>query len=124
MVRRGSVFVNEYGWADAATSMQNNGGPANPNHLLGAFPVLFPYGQGGFEVDRPVDVPYELHTRWALQYCDRRFRKDPQFPFQVFGICQKCQVCQSAVLQMKRSSYQNCQDIIARLKPADLLKAS
>jgi len=51
MVRRGSVFVNEYGRTDSTTGMRNDGGPANPNHLLGAFPVLFPYGQGGFEVE-------------------------------------------------------------------------
>ena len=124
VVKRGSTFVNEYARTDSATGIRNDGGPSNPNHLLGAFPVLFPYGQGGFEVDRPVAVAYELHARWALRYCDQRFRKDPQFPFQVFGVCQKRQVCRSAALQMKRSAYQHNRDMIARLKPADLLKAS
>jgi len=36
------------------------------NHLLGCFPTLFPYGLGGFEVARTIDVPYEAHIRWAI----------------------------------------------------------
>ncbi|KAK0197840.1 hypothetical protein F5146DRAFT_1017045, partial [Armillaria mellea] len=41
----GSRFVCEY----ARTSddgLRTDGGPSNPNHLLDAFPVLFPYGDG------------------------------------------------------------------------------
>ncbi|KAF8806022.1 hypothetical protein BYT27DRAFT_7257442 [Phlegmacium glaucopus] len=47
--------------------------------------------KGGFEIERPVNVPYEVHVCWALCYEDKRFRKDPHFPFQVFGVCQKRQ---------------------------------
>ncbi|KAF8811231.1 hypothetical protein BYT27DRAFT_7208658 [Phlegmacium glaucopus] len=59
MIRRGSTFVNEYARIDTATGQRNNGGPSNANHLLGCFPMLFPYGQGGFKVEREVNVPYE-----------------------------------------------------------------
>lgn len=93
MIRRGSAFVNEYARVDSLTGQRNDGGPGDPNHLLGTFPTLFPFGMGGFEVDRRINVPYETHVRWALRYEDRRFRKDPHFPFQVFGVCQKRQVC-------------------------------
>lgn len=93
MVRRGSAFVNEYARINPETGLRTEGGSSDTNHLLGAFPTLFPFGQGGFEIERQVNVSYEAHVRWALQYDDRRFRKDPHFPFQVFGVCQKRQVC-------------------------------
>jgi hypothetical protein len=53
------------------------------HHLLGSFPCLFPYGKGGFEVNRPIPVSYDAHTHWALCYEDKRFRKDHHFMFQV-----------------------------------------
>jgi hypothetical protein len=47
------------------------GTPNNPNHLLGTFPCLFLYGEGGFEVDCPVSVSYEAHSQWALCYSNK-----------------------------------------------------
>jgi hypothetical protein len=92
-IRRSSAFVNEYAREDKETGRRTDGGPSDADHLLGCFPVLFPYGQGGFEVDRMVPIPYEKQSQWALQYADRRFRKDLHFMFQVFGVIQKRQVC-------------------------------
>ena len=61
-IRRGSAFVNEYARTDTVTGLRNDGGPSNPNHLMGCFPTLFPYGKGGYEIDRPINVPYETHA--------------------------------------------------------------
>ncbi|KAK0209738.1 hypothetical protein IW262DRAFT_1302023 [Armillaria fumosa] len=47
-MKRGSRFVSEYG-RTSDSGLRTDGGPSNPNHLLGAFPVLVPYGIGGFE---------------------------------------------------------------------------
>lgn len=124
LVRRGSAFVNEYARIDPATGQRTAGGPADANHLLGSFPTLFPYGLGGFEIERQVNVSYEAHARWALQYEDRRFRKDPHFPFQVFGVCQKRQVCRASILQMKRGAYLRHQNLLSTITAEDLLKAS
>jgi hypothetical protein len=124
MIRRGSAFVNEYARVDPVTGQRNDGGPGDPNHLLGTFPTLFPFGQGGFETERRLNVPYESHVRWALRYEDRRFRKDPHFPFQVFGVCQKRQVCRASVLQMKKGSYFRHQNILSTLTAEDLTRAS
>ncbi|KAH9033810.1 hypothetical protein EDB85DRAFT_1816708, partial [Lactarius pseudohatsudake] len=77
----------------------------NPNHLLGSFPCLFPYGLGGFEVDRPRKVSYQAHARRVLRYADKRFRKDLHFIFQVFGVIQKRQVCAAATLQMSKTIF-------------------
>ena len=122
-VRRGSAFVNEYARLDTE-GQRTDGGPGTPNHLLGCFPTLFPYGLGGFEVPRIVDVPYETHIRWAIRYADKRFRRDYHFPFQVFGVLQKRQICRSAVLQIKRPSFIAQQNLILRLTPAELVAAS
>lgn len=124
IIKRGSAFINEYARVRENTLERTDGGPSNPNHLLGAFPVLFPYGMGGFEVHRAVDVPYESHARWALQYADRRFRKDMHFMFQVFGVIQKRQVCRSATLEMKKSTFVANQALYQTLRPSDLMKAS
>lgn len=123
-VKRGTQFVNEYARRDDLTEEFINGGTSNPNHLYGAFPKLFPYGEGGFEVARPRKVAYETHVRWALEYQDRRFRKDLHFIFQVFGVIQKRKVCSSAKLQIDKSQYKRHEMAIRRLKPADLLKAA
>ncbi|KAK0485295.1 hypothetical protein EDD18DRAFT_704606 [Armillaria luteobubalina] len=121
--RGGSRFVSEYARM-SDTGLRTDGGPSNPNHLLGAFPVLFPYGIGGFETARRIDVPYEVHARWAMLYADRRFRKDLHFVFQVFGVMQKRNICRSAVLQMGTQSYQRHQPLISTIKPKDLFHAA
>ena len=123
-VRRGSNFINEYPRVDESTGKRSDGGTTDTNHLLGCFPTLFPYGRGGFEVERPISISYESQARWALQYADKRFRKDPQFAFQVFGVCQKREVCRSAVLQTKKHTFAKLHTHIKLITPEELLKAS
>ena len=122
-VKRGSQFVNEYPRTNV-DGRRTDGGPDDPNHLMGAFPVLYPYAKGGLEVDRIIQVPYSDHARWSLQYWDKRFRKDLHFVFQVFGVLQKRQVCNSAGLQIKRKDFLRNEQAIKSLKPADLVQAA
>jgi hypothetical protein len=123
-IKRGSAFVNEYGRKDEESGIFTDGGTSNPNHLYGAFPVLLPFALGGIETKRRRKVSYESHVRWALQYEDRRFRKDLHFIFQVFGVIQKRQVCRSAELQINKSAYRQNEAAIRRLKPQDLIQAA
>jgi hypothetical protein len=123
VVKHSSTFVNEYGRRDGDGNL-TDGGIDNPNHLLGAFPVLFPYGKGGLEVNRRRHVSYENHVRWALQYGDARFRKDISFVFQVFGVIQKRQMCRSAELQISKSCFRRNEGLINSITPKDLEKAS
>jgi hypothetical protein len=60
-VKRSSDFVNEYARTDP-DGVRSEGSSANPNHLLGSFPCLFPYGLSGFEVNRLITIPYEVHA--------------------------------------------------------------
>ena len=92
--------------------MLTEGSDENPNHLLGSFPCLFPYGMGGYEVQRAIKVTYESHARWSLRYEDKRFRKDLHFMFQIFGVQQKRQLCASACLQVSKQAFlQNAENI-------------
>ena len=77
----------------------------HPNFFEKAFPCLFPYGHGGLEACRPVQIDFHNHIKWALQYFDRRFRKHETFPFVCFGISQKRQALMSANVQMQRKTF-------------------
>ncbi|KAJ3818427.1 hypothetical protein F5880DRAFT_1491409, partial [Lentinula raphanica] len=122
-VRTGG-FVNEYPRRDTEGQLNAIGDGDNPNHLLGCFPMLFPYGEGGFETNRKHNVSYEAHSRWALRYADRRFRHDLQFIFQVFSVQQKRAICASAGFRMKRADYVKHRSAMENLTPADFKKAS
>lgn len=118
-VKHGSEFVNEYPRLNAAHE-RYAGTTEDPNHLLGAFPCLFPYGYGGFEIQRPRTVSYEAQAKWCMKYSDRRFRKDFHFMFQVFGVIQKREVCRSAVLQVQKKAFHQNESAFARLTADDL----
>ncbi|KAF5331245.1 hypothetical protein D9611_013149 [Ephemerocybe angulata] len=122
-IRHGSAFVNEYPRKDPVTGLRYDGGPDDPNHLLGTFPFLFPYGKGGFETDQKDSVTYESHVRWALQYADRRFRKDLLFVFHTFGVLQKRQVCRAAVLQINSAS-DHVLEQLKTITPEDMIVAA
>lgn len=122
-VKFGSDFVNEYPRRNAHGE-DTAGDLDNPNHLLGAFPCLFPYGMGGFEVNRPRPISYENHAKWAMRYADKRFRKDLHFMFQLFGVIQKRQVCRAAVLQVQKKTFHDHEEAFRTLTPHDLSVAS
>lgn len=123
IVKRSSDFVNEYARRDNDGSLCD-GGPDDTNHMMGAFPILWPYGVGGIETNRPIPVPYNVHVRYALQYCDKRFRTDLNFIFQAFGVLQKRQVCRSACLQVTKSTFLQHQKEFRELTTKDLIVAS
>lgn len=122
-VRRGDAFVNEYARKTVDGELCD-GGPTNPNHLLGAFPMLFPYGRGGFETSRPRPLAYVKHIRWALQYADGRFRKNSAFVCNVFSVSQKRRVATQSRVQIRRSNYERLSESIARLTPKILAEAA
>ncbi|KAJ3845810.1 hypothetical protein EV368DRAFT_70419, partial [Lentinula lateritia] len=95
------ALVNTYGRLDA-NGKPSWGSVKDPNHLLGCFPHLFPYGEGGFVTARPV-----------------------QFMFQVFGVIQQHQeIYVKASLQISHSQFTKYELEIQQLKPKDLPQAS
>jgi len=100
-VRHGRHPVNDFGRPQRGEAVD----PERPNFFEKAYPCLFPYGVGGPEADRPVEVDFRDHIKWALDYHGRRFAKHETFPFVAFGIAQRRQALYSARLQMRRSTF-------------------
>lgn len=99
-VKHGNKPVSTFGFDPKGLS------PADDkNYWERAFPVLFPYGRGGFEQIRQTKVSLTNHVRWALQYCDHRFRCHPTFSFVAFGILQRREALLSAKIQMNRVDF-------------------
>lgn len=117
-VKHSADFVNEYPQTDDNGNLTDGFGN-NPNHLLGSFPCLFPYGKGGFEVCRPSHVSYEAHVHWALRYDDKRFTTDLHFIFQVFSVLQKRKLCAAAALQVTRNTFLRFENEMRHLTPHD-----
>ncbi|THU78170.1 hypothetical protein K435DRAFT_700671 [Dendrothele bispora CBS 962.96] len=116
-VRRGSNPVCDFP-STAADSEEPS------NYYEKVFPLLFPYGEGGFEKHRPVPLSLKEHVQWALQYHDRRFRTHGTFPFVTFGILQKRQALESARIQMHSSTVDRDAAILSTITSKKLKKAA
>ena len=66
-VRHGTHPLSEFGNGGGKYEM-----PAL-NPIAAAYPVLFPYGVGGMEADRPQLISFDEQACWALQYHDGQF---------------------------------------------------
>jgi hypothetical protein len=78
---------------------------------------------GGFEVAWPVRLSYAEHAKWSLRFTDRRFWKDHNFIFQLFGVLQKRQVCASSCLQVSKKTFHDNAALFCAVHPSDLEKA-
>ncbi|CUA71576.1 Structural maintenance of chromosomes protein 4 [Rhizoctonia solani] len=94
--------------------------PERQNYWECAFPLLYPYGVGGIEADRPVKLSLIEHARWALRHHDRRFRYHGTFMFVVFGIYQRRQALSSAKIQMRRKDFDSIARILDTITHDDL----
>ena len=50
-VKWSSEFVNEYARVDTFCKQRTDGGTENLNHMMGAYPNLWPYTMGGIETN-------------------------------------------------------------------------
>lgn len=91
--------------------------------LAGAYPTLWPYGQGLFHQNRPRKIGFQDYIRWTLQYYDKRFRKHHSFPFVAFSIEQKQSALLSAKIHMRRHDFDMDGDLLANLSLRDLQEA-
>src|SRR5882762_2694502 len=92
--------------------------------MMGSFVTLWPYAMGGIETRRPIDVPYNVHVQALIQRGGNAFQLHHHFIFQAFSILQKRQVCSSACLQIKKSTFVLNQEAFRALTPQDLMVAS
>jgi hypothetical protein len=134
MQKDANSSYNEFGYAIRYGAPVNtfgqpprDQGPADParrNFWEAAFPLLYPYGVGGIENDRPVQLSLNDHTRWSLEYHDRRFRYHHSFMFSAFGILQRRQVMISSKVQIKQHDFDSVAHTLSTITPADLRRAA
>ena len=122
LIRHGSKAVQDVGLHHV--NSENLNGNRDDNFWEKAFPCLFPYGRGGMESKRPVDISFQEHVRWALRYHDRRFCVHETFAFLCFGILQKCEALLSARLQMRQTNFDHDAHILASITKQTLQQAA
>ncbi|KAJ6543482.1 hypothetical protein B0H10DRAFT_2389367 [Mycena sp. CBHHK59/15] len=113
-VRHGRHPVSDFGKPRAGDPEPAD--PDRPNFFEKVFPCLFPYGRGGLEADRPVDLNFGDHIKWALQ-------RHETFPFVAFGISQRRQALMSARIQMRRKNFEKYARLMATITPEKLKQA-
>lgn len=124
---RGSRPVNDFGRPQGQSRYNRNVrhilDNSRPNLFERAWPCLFPRGVGGIEADQQVDVSFHEHVRYALEYHDRRFRKDETFAYVSFSILQKRQGLLSAKLQMKTHGFERDAHVVSGITLEQLQQA-
>ncbi|KZO91840.1 hypothetical protein CALVIDRAFT_530540 [Calocera viscosa TUFC12733] len=119
-VRHGCEPVNDFGRPRDGERRD----PETKNPMAAAFVTLFPFGEGGIEDERDVEVTFKEHARWTLRYSDRRFRLHPSWIFVMFGTIQKREALLSAKLQMEHKDFLAAMHSLARLNVDDLKTAA
>lgn len=122
-VRHAARPTSDFGRAPKTATAEVKAAREEGNPMPAAFPVLFPYGEGGFEASRPVAVSFLQHIRWALQYYDRRFATHHSFPFVAFGIVQKREALRTVKAHMLRRDFERDGRMLATITVEDLKRA-
>lgn len=104
--RHGSTFIPEY---------------HNPALFPGMFPMLFPYGCGGFEQERDPPISFERQANYFLDICDRSFRKHHLFLFVVLNMMQRRSAHLHTFLLVKRDRFSSVAKTISTLD-ADMIQ--
>ena len=105
-VRHGHQPVNDFrNRGQPGDDMENGADLKLPNFFEQAFPILYPYGEGGIESNQGTPIDFSEHVKWSLRYHDQQFCRHETFPFLSFEIQQRCQVLLSARLQMQRKTF-------------------
>ncbi|EUC58245.1 ATP-dependent DNA helicase pif1, putative [Rhizoctonia solani AG-3 Rhs1AP] len=121
-VRPGRVPVPDFG--RTKPSADGSSTFVERNFSVFAFPFLYPYGEGGIEMERDVPVSLQDHIRANLHYWDRRFRTHSTWPFVFFGLLQKRQVLNAARTQTRRKDFDQAAKAWAALKQEDFNEAA
>lgn len=80
----------------------------NPQLFPKLYPMLFPYGIGGFEDSRRLrQISLKDQTCHFLNLTDTRFQTHPSFMFMVFNVLQRRQVLLNTSVKMKKSTFDN-----------------
>lgn len=114
-------YAVQHGWTPASDFRHQR---SEENFWEKAYPTLFPYGEGGPERERAVEVTLSEHVRWLMEYYDRRFRCHPGFLFATYSVQQRRQALAEAKVQSKRRDFEREQQLLSSITPEDLRLAA
>ncbi|HYP43548.1 MAG TPA: DUF6570 domain-containing protein, partial [Candidatus Nitrosocosmicus sp.] len=103
----GSIAINEY---------------SNPHLLTCRIPTLFPYGVGAPEMQhRTTKISLEAHVQYLLNLDDENhgFLRHHLFPFFMFNLIQRRQICRGARLTVSRTSFVKESQILNNIRSID-----
>ncbi|KAE8220603.1 hypothetical protein CF319_g5894 [Tilletia indica] len=102
IVRHGSSFIEDYN---------------NPSLFPGMFPLLFPWGTGGFEADRQVPLSFARQASHLLDLADPAFRRHWSYMFVACNIKQRRAIHIGSRLACKSKDFASASKIIQELDP-------
>ena len=95
----------------------------NPEMWTGGYPWLFPYGTGGPEEDRKVNLSFHKWMKYVLNHRLSRFRLDHAFQFHIFNVLQKRNVCLHTSMIVKQPKFADTADKLSKLSSKQIENA-
>lgn len=117
-------YAVQHGWRPASDFRSRDHPGSNENFWEKAYPTLFPYGEGGPERMRMVELSLSEHIRWLMDYHDRRFRLHPEFIFTAYSVQQRRQALASARVQAKRHDFERERVLLSTITKEQLQQAA
>lgn len=90
------------------------------NYFTGAFPTLFPVGDGGHEERRQIQVSMKGWGQFLLNHHSRRFARHGTFLYLLYDVLRICDACLGNSLYAKRRNWDDVKAVILRLTPERL----
>ena len=110
VIHRGSQPINEYN---------------NPDLFPGMYPLLFPFGIGGFEdKSRPTALLFHQQVRYFLNILDHSFRYHQSFIFVSLNIHQRCIAHRHTAFTCKKSNFGTLTEKLRAISPELLHKVA
>lgn len=84
----------------------------NSEHIIMSFPSLFPYGLGGFFLEKRKKLTFREHLNYLLNIRCDRFRNHKHFMFVCFNILQRKEGYNNIRLTVKQPHFKETIEVI------------
>ncbi|KAE8229295.1 hypothetical protein CF326_g5740 [Tilletia indica] len=109
VIRHGSTFVQDYN---------------NPDLFPGMYPTLFPWGTGGFELQRRTALSFDRQAKYLLDITEPDFRRHWSFIFVVANIKQRRAIHHSSRFMCRARDFEHISAVVRDLTPATVKSVS
>ncbi|KAE8233026.1 hypothetical protein CF326_g1939 [Tilletia indica] len=109
VIRHGSRFIEDYN---------------NPDLFPGMYPLLFPWGTGGFESKRHTPLSFGRQATYLMDISESTFRRHWSFIFVVANIKQRRAIHLGSRLMCKSGDFDRFSKLLRELDPAVVRRVS